>query len=149
VERAADELRAGSEEAAELARAIVRGVLGAEDGVPPVVRELLAVLLGKDTSSRDRVAAGRVLMAQGLRSAMTILDRAGVETAVQAQGGEMQRKWVEALRAVGKQGDDRYGQEKVDPEGCETPRGIHGEGTGGEGVDGGVRDEGVGEPVTV
>ena len=149
VERAAEELRAGSEEAAELARAIVRGVLGAEDGVPPVVRELLAVLLGKDTSSRDRVAAGRVLMAQGLRSAMTILDRAGVETAVQAQGGDMQREWVEALRAVGKQGDDRYGQEKVDPEGCETPRGIHGEGTGGEGVDGGVRDEGVGEPVTV
>lgn len=105
VERAADDLRAGSEEAAELARAIVRGVLGEVDNVPPVVRELLGVLLGDETSNRDRVAAGRVLMAQGLRSAMTILDRAGVETAVRDQGGDAQKlqDWLQDLKAEGQE----------------------------------------------
>lgn len=101
VERAAEELRLGSVEAAELARGLVRGLMGERDDVPQAVLSMVGILRGAE-NDRDRVAAGRVLMTQGLRAAMTILDRAGVETAVQAQGGDAQKwaKYMERLQAV-------------------------------------------------
>ena len=124
VGRAAEVLRGASVEAAELSRAIVRGVLGGDmDGVPPAVRELVRMLVDEDARDSDRVSAGRVLLNQGLRSAMTILDRADVETAVKEQSGDMARvqEWVEALRDAAGAGDESGQMADVGAEAGDVP----------------------------
>jgi len=108
VARAAGVLRGASVEAAELARAIVRGVMGEDvSDMPPAVRGLVEVLTDEKARQSDRVSAGRALLNQGLRSAMTILDRADVETAVKEQGGDVAKvaEWVAALREAAEPGE--------------------------------------------
>ena len=105
VEEAAERLRRAAPSAVELAEAVVVAVLTGESArVPTPVARLLALMEGAEKEG-DQIRAASALLSQALRSGLSILDRADIETAVKNTGGEA-AQWAGLLEELRDMGDE-------------------------------------------
>lgn len=107
VEEAAERLRRAAPTAVELAEAVVLAALrGCEaDGEQVTSLSRLQALMEDAKREGDQIRAASALMGRGLQAALSILDRADIETAVKGAGGAEER-WADLLQELRGAGDD-------------------------------------------
>jgi len=104
VEDAAERMRRAAPTAVELAEQVVVTVLrGDREGDIPSPLETLLRMTQTGQEKTGQVHAATALLGKGLQAALSILDRADIETAVKSAGGDaaVWRDLLEELRDVG------------------------------------------------
>lgn len=98
VQDAAERLRRAAPKSVEAAEAIVDALLrgDGEAGILSPIETLLRIS-GQGETKRGQVKAALGLVGQGLRAALSILDRADIETAVKQQSGD-EARWASLLQ---------------------------------------------------
>ena len=117
VDEAAERLRRAAPASARAAEAIVQALLRGSDeaGIPSPLETLLKITQDGG-AGRGQVQAASALLGKGLQAALSILDRADIETAVKSAGGA-EAEWrglLEELRGGGDEDADEEARSESD-----------------------------------
>ena len=138
---AAERIRRASLTSVELAEAVVLLALrGSEEDESSALRTLARVMM-EGEGQPGQVRAATAVLARGLQAALSILDRADIETAVKSAGGE-ETRWaglLEELREVADEGPEGGGVRAAGvPSARDAVAGTREPGAGGVGGGGGA-----------